>query len=75
VRHYSEDEWRGYFEAAGLEVEAAEPFVEHLDFDSWLARTGCEGDTAGEVRELLADVTDGDGWNYPYLVFKTRKRA
>ena len=46
VLHYTEDEWRGYFAAAGLEVEAAESFVEHLDFESWLARTGCEGETA-----------------------------
>ena len=44
VSHYTEDEWRGYFEDAGLEVEAAERFVEHLDFESWLARTGCDGD-------------------------------
>jgi SAM-dependent methyltransferase len=74
VRHYTEDEWRGYFDAAGLDVEAAESFVEHLDFESWLARTGCEGETAREVRELLAPETEGDGWNYPYLVFRTRKR-
>ena len=73
--HYTEDEWRGYFAAAGLEVEAAESFVEHLDFESWLARTGCEGETAEEVRELLAEQTEGDGWNYPYLVFKARKGA
>ena len=75
VRHHTEDEWRGFFAAAGLEVEAAEHFVEHLDFESWLARTGCEGETAREVRELLAPETEGDGWNYPYVVFKTRKRA
>jgi ubiquinone/menaquinone biosynthesis C-methylase UbiE len=73
VQHYTEDEWRGYFATAGLEVEAAVSFVEHLDFESWLARTGCEGETAQEVRELLADQAEGDGWNYPYLVFKARK--
>jgi ubiquinone/menaquinone biosynthesis C-methylase UbiE len=73
VLHYTEDEWRGHLAAAGLEVEAVESFVEHLDFDSWLARTGCEGETAAEVRKLLAELTDGDGWNYPYLVFKARK--
>ena len=54
VRHYTEEEWRGYFAASGLDVEQAEHFVEHLDFDSWLARTGCEGETAERVRELLA---------------------
>lgn len=75
VLHYTEDEWRAYFAAAGLKVEAAESFVEHLDFGSWLARTGCEGETAEEVRELLVEQTVGDGWNYPYLVFKARKAA
>ena len=30
--------------------------------------------TAQEVRELLAEETDGDGWNYPHIVFKARKR-
>ena len=39
---------------AGLDVERAEHFVEQLDFASWLARTGCEGETAERVRELLA---------------------
>ena len=62
------------FADAGLEVEAAESFVEYLDFESWLARTGCEGETAQEVRDLLAEETVGDGWNYPHIVFKARKR-
>lgn len=74
VSHYTEDEWRGFFDASGLGVEATESFEERLDFDSWLARTGCEGETAVRVRELLADRTDGDAWIYPYVVFKTRKR-
>jgi len=74
VSHHTEEEWRGYFAAAGLEVEAAESFVEYLDFDSWLARTGCDGETAQEVRDLLAEETVGDGWNYPHIVFKARKR-
>jgi SAM-dependent methyltransferase len=74
VSHHTEEEWRSYFAAAGLEVEAAESFVEYLDFESWLARTGCSGDTAQEVRDLLAAETVGDGWNYPHIVFKARKR-
>jgi SAM-dependent methyltransferase len=75
VLHHTEAEWRDYFTAAGLEVEAVESFVEHLDFESWLARTGCEGETAQEVRELLAEQTEGDGWNYPYIVIRARKSS
>ncbi len=58
----------------GLEVEAVERFDEWLDFDSWLARTGCEGETALRVRALLAGRGDGLGWRYPYIVVKARKR-
>ena len=63
VRTTREDEWRGYFAGAGLEVEAAERFVEHLDFESWLARTGCDGDDAERCASCSPTQTDGDGWN------------
>jgi SAM-dependent methyltransferase len=74
VRHLTEDEWRDVFERSGLEVDAAERFEERLEFASWFARTGCEGETADRVRSLLAKHTDGDAWIYPYMAFKTRKR-
>jgi SAM-dependent methyltransferase len=73
VGHLEEREWRELFAASGLELEAVEHFEEHLDFDSWFARTGCEGETALRVRELLADRSDTVGWTYPYAVFKARK--
>ena len=75
VRHYTEEEWRGFFAGAGLVVTDAEPFEELLDFESWLARTGCEGETAARVRELLAPEAVGAAWRYPYLVFRTEKVA
>jgi SAM-dependent methyltransferase len=77
VSHLTEEEWRVVFDRAGLEIEAAESFHERLDFASWLARTGCEGKTADRVRALLAGQTDpdGEGWTYPYIVLKGRKRG
>jgi hypothetical protein len=74
VAHLEERRWRELFDLHGLEIEACERLEERLDFDSWLARTGCEGETAARVRALLADRTDGDGWIYPYIVLKARKR-
>ena len=74
IRHLTEGEWRDVFAGCGLEVERAASFEERLDFESWFARTGCEGETAERVRGLLAEHTDGDAWIYPYVVFKTRKR-
>lgn len=61
VRNYTEDEWRGYFEAAGLRVEQVERFEKPIELEPWLARAGCEGDEAARVRELLGDRIV-DGW-------------
>jgi SAM-dependent methyltransferase len=74
VVHLSEAAWRELFALHGLELEQVEHFEEGLDFESWLARTGCEGETAARVRELLADRTEGSSWIYPYAVFKACKR-
>ena len=64
VRSYTEDEWRSFLTAAGLEVAGVEYCVKRHPFDAWLARTGCEGGEAAEVRRLLADHTieDGAAW-------------
>jgi SAM-dependent methyltransferase len=71
VRHLAEAEWREIFARHGLQVDEVDYCDEHLDFDSWFARTGCEGETAERVRALLSERSDGDGWTYPYAVFKT----
>jgi SAM-dependent methyltransferase len=75
VGHLSEQTWRDLFAANRLEIAAFEQLEEHLDFDSWFARTGCTGRTAARVRELLAERSDQTGWTYPYLVIKASKRA
>lgn len=74
VAHLSEERWRELFDSHRLVLEAVVRLEERLDFDSWLARTGCEGETALRVRALLADRSDARGWVYPYAVFKARKR-
>jgi len=75
IGHLTEEEWLALFTANGCEVEQVERFDEHLDFDSWFARTGCVGEAADRARELLADWTEGDGWNYAYVVMRARKKA
>ena len=74
VAHLSEAAWLELFDAHGLEVEQAVHLEETLDFDSWLARTGCAGETAATVRALLAERTVGSAWTYPHVVFRARKR-
>lgn len=75
VRNYTEDEWRGFLTDAGLEVEQVECFQKVHPLEDWLARTGCEGEEAERVRELLADrmTADGSGWTDTKIVIRTRK--
>jgi SAM-dependent methyltransferase len=75
VRNYTEDEWRTFLTEAGLEVEQVECFEKTHPLEEWLARTGCEGEEADRVRELLADRMSGDGsaWTDTKLVIRTRK--
>ena len=61
VRSYSEEEWRGLFEAAGLAVEEVHILEKRRPLDSWLGRVGSVGEEAERVKELIADqIVDGD---------------
>ena len=75
VRNYTEREWRSFLEGAGLEVEQMETFEIAHPLEEWLARTGCEGEEADRVRELLADrlTQDGAAWTDTKILFKARK--
>jgi SAM-dependent methyltransferase len=75
VRNYSEDEWRGLFEQAGLEVEAFEREEKRIEVEPWLARAGCDGEEAARVRELLADRIEDGRVSVDRGIFKTRKRG
>ncbi|HEX5585533.1 class I SAM-dependent methyltransferase [Gaiella sp.] len=60
VRNYTEAEWRGFVEEAGLRIEELETLEHAFDFASWLARTGCEGAAAARAESLLGGrVADG----------------
>lgn len=75
VRNYTEDEWRGYLTEAGLEIEQVERFEKTHPLEAWLARTGCQGDEAERVKELLADrmTEDGTAWTDTKIVLRARK--
>jgi SAM-dependent methyltransferase len=73
VRSYSEEEWRRLLEDAGLVVDAVETFEKRHPLGGWLARTGCAGEEAERVRELLADRIDGDDYVDTKILFKARK--
>ncbi len=60
VRNYTEAEWRGFLEEAGLHIEEIQTLEHTFDFQKWLERTGCEGAAAARAEALLGDrVADG----------------
>jgi SAM-dependent methyltransferase len=73
VRSYSEDEWRDLLTAAGLEVEQVECLDKRHELEPWLERTGCTGDDAARVRELLADRTENGVWTDTKILIRARK--
>jgi SAM-dependent methyltransferase len=75
VRNYAVAEWESFFDLAGLDVAALEHMDRPLEIEPWLARAGCEGEDAAQVRGLLGDRVV-DGWMpLPTLVIKGTKRA
>lgn len=73
VRTYDEAQWRAAFESAGLTVDRLELVDRGLPLEEWLARTGCEGDTAERVRQLLADRTADGAWRSTMITIRGRK--
>jgi SAM-dependent methyltransferase len=57
VRSFSADEWEAAFTAAGMQVTESTLIEKRHDVDAWLKRSDCVGETAAEVRRLLADST------------------
>jgi SAM-dependent methyltransferase len=75
VRNYGEDEWRGLFAHAGLDVEATQLVDTDIDLEPWLARAGCEGDEAERVKALLADRVHDGRLAMTRIALKGRKRG
>ena len=74
VRCYTEPEWRGLFDGAGLEVEAVERGEKPIELEPWLERAGCEEDEAERVKELLGDRVRDGRFALDRIVLKGRKR-
>jgi SAM-dependent methyltransferase len=73
VRCYSEDEWRGFFDAAGLEVDELEIMRRRLPLEPWLERAETPPDDAARVRELLADRTEDGLIESEAIILRGRK--
>jgi SAM-dependent methyltransferase len=60
VRNLTDAEWRGVVAETGLAIDEVLFFAHTFDFAAWLTRTGCEGEEAERVTELLGERV-GDG--------------
>jgi ubiquinone/menaquinone biosynthesis C-methylase UbiE len=75
VRNYGVDEWRSFFELAGLEVVGETALVRDTDFEEWLARTETPEHERAHVRELLAGRVREGRLELPTVVLKGTKAA
>jgi SAM-dependent methyltransferase len=74
VRNYSEEEWHALFAGAGLDVVEARTRERRIELEPWLDRTGCTGEDAARVRELVADRIEGGQLRLDRIALKGRKR-
>ena len=73
VRSYSEAQWRGMLEAAGLRIEQVERFEKRHPLEAWLDRSGTPEEDRSRVKELLAPQIDGEDYVDTKLVLKARQ--
>jgi ubiquinone/menaquinone biosynthesis C-methylase UbiE len=65
-RAYSEREWVGMYEAAGLQVEHTEQIVKQHRFSAWVERQTCGADTISELERMIDDAPEAVvGWLQP----------
>ncbi|HEX5468589.1 MAG TPA: class I SAM-dependent methyltransferase [Gaiellaceae bacterium] len=75
VRYYTQDEWRAFFAAAGLDIEEERILPRDVGFADYLERTGCGGEEADRVRALLGDHVEGDTFHLTAVALNGRKEA
>jgi SAM-dependent methyltransferase len=74
VRNYSEEEWRGFLERAGLEVVEVARFDKPIELEPWFERTGCAGADRERARELLHGRIEGAVVHFDRIALAARKR-
>jgi SAM-dependent methyltransferase len=74
VRSYALEEWRGFLDGAGLEVEAVELLAKRGPLETWLRLTGCEGTDAVRVCELIVHRIEGEDLRTEHVCLKAVKR-
>lgn len=73
VRRYSEEEWRGFFEDAGLEVDRLEIMTRRMPVDPWLERAVATPEVPAKVKELIADMIEDGLVRHEAIIIRGRK--
>jgi SAM-dependent methyltransferase len=73
VRRYSEEEWRGFFEDAGLEIDRLEVMSRRMPVDPWLARVPVTPEAAARVKEFIADTLEDGLVRHEAIILRGRK--
>ncbi|HVD24363.1 MAG TPA: class I SAM-dependent methyltransferase [Gaiellaceae bacterium] len=74
VCRYSEQEWRSFFERAGLEVDRLEIMSRRMPVDPWLGRADASAEVSARVKELIADMIDDGLVRHDAIILRGRKR-
>jgi SAM-dependent methyltransferase len=74
VRNYSGEEWQALFAGAGLDVVETRTLERRIELEPWLDRTGCTGEDAARVRELVADRIEDGRLRLDRIALKGTKR-
>jgi SAM-dependent methyltransferase len=74
IRRYSEQEWRSFFERAGLEVDRLELMSRRMPVDAWLRRADASAEVSAKVKELLGDMIDDRLVRHDAIILRGRKR-
>jgi SAM-dependent methyltransferase len=75
VRRYSEDEWRRFFEDAGLEVDRLEIMSRRMPVDPWLARADATPEVSARVKELMTDMIEDGLVRHETIILRGRTPA
>lgn len=74
VRRYSKDEWRSFFEHAGLEVDRVEILSRRMPVDPWLQRADASAEVSARVKELITDMIEDGLVRHDAIILRGRKR-
>jgi SAM-dependent methyltransferase len=74
MRTYTEAEWRRLAADSGLEILELVLMDRVMSLPAWFARTGCQGEQAERVRELLGHRLDGETLTTRDLLIRAARR-